>query len=296
MSKEEFVSTFGLLRCCNHSSACGGHKKYKAKDVLYVKLEELSEEFFDELEEQKQAVILLSNDSDMDGPFSPEMKRAELFLNSENCIAWFCQNQVYYRKHPKVIPIPIGVQFRSMDTVKQENAELWVQKKQGKPFWKRKIRCVQTFEASVSGKKYGKDRVECVKEISKSLMDYPGVLERSEYWKKIQEYAFVPSPAGNGYDCYRTYEVLVLGSIPIVKRRGLPYERLFDELPVLLVDSWKDVMEEKLLKTVKEFQHRSFRMELLTLKFWEELVQSKKDHMKALTIKLKCTSRLNTKS
>jgi len=42
-------------------------------------------------------------------------------------------------------------------------------------------------------------------------------LQRHDLWKKKTTYAFSVSPHGNGLDCYRTWEDLVLGCIVIVK-------------------------------------------------------------------------------
>ena len=47
---------------------------------------------------------------------------------------------------------------------------------------------------------------------------------------------FVPSPAGNGLDCHRTWEALYLGAVPVV----LKSEYTGDESwPVLVIDSWE---------------------------------------------------------
>lgn len=44
---------------------------------------------------------------------------------------------------------------------------------------------------------------------------------------------------GMGMDCHRTYEVLALGSIPIVRRS--PVTPLFESMAVAVVDSWDEV-------------------------------------------------------
>ena len=47
------------------------------------------------------------------------------------------------------------------------------------------------------------------------------------------------SPPGAGYDCYRTYELLLLGVIPIVENRPITSE-LFTDLPVIKMENMFD--------------------------------------------------------
>jgi hypothetical protein len=89
---------------------------------------------------------------------------------------------------------------------------------------------------------------------------------RQVSWERQIEYAFVLSPRGNGRDCHRTWEALILGCIPIVKMS--PIDSLYDDLPVLCVRSWSDISESLLADTIERFRHRSFSMEKLTLSYW----------------------------
>jgi hypothetical protein len=60
--------------------------------------------------------------------------------------------------------------------------------------------------------------------------------------KLIRKTMFVPSPAGNGIDCHRTWEALYLGAVPVVLRSEYFGE---SDWPVLLVDSWSELLEKK---------------------------------------------------
>jgi hypothetical protein len=51
----------------------------------------------------------------------------------------------------------------------------------------------------------------------------------------MSRYRFGVSPVGVGWDCYRTYEMLYLGVIPIVEERDFFTQLLFEGLPVILV-------------------------------------------------------------
>ncbi|CAN2170740.1 hypothetical protein MCETOYE15_00046 [Candidatus Nanopelagicaceae bacterium] len=62
-----------------------------------------------------------------------------------------------------------------------------------------------------------------------------------EYRRALSESKFVLSPAGNGYDCHRTWEAMYLGAIPILRRVHWPF--INRNLPVLLVDEWENLLE-----------------------------------------------------
>ena len=77
------------------------------------------------------------------------------------------------------------------------------------------------------------------------------------YYSELKRHHFALSPRGNGMDCFRTWEALALGVIPIIKRSG-PFDRLYEGMPVLLVDRWEHVTLPLLLRTLKEWRHRRF--------------------------------------
>lgn len=62
-----------------------------------------------------------------------------------------------------------------------------------------------------------------------------------EYRTALTESKFVLSPAGNGFDCHRTWEAMYLGAIPILRRAHWPFINI--NLPVLLVDEWEDLLK-----------------------------------------------------
>jgi hypothetical protein len=58
--------------------------------------------------------------------------------------------------------------------------------------------------------------------------------------KLMRNSLFVPSPAGNGLDCHRTWEALYLGSVPVVLRKDFCGDETW---PVHVVESWKEIIE-----------------------------------------------------
>ena len=74
------------------------------------------------------------------------------------------------------------------------------------------------------------------------------------------------SPRGTCEDCYRTWESLLLGSIPIIKSSFL--DRLFTDLPVLIVKEWEEITEEFLQNQYLEIQSKTYKKEKIFIDYW----------------------------
>jgi hypothetical protein len=66
-------------------------------------------------------------------------------------------------------------------------------------------------------------------------------LPKDEFEHLLRQSVFTASPIGNGLDCYRTWEALMLGSIPICDAAWEAGRRDFAHLPIVWVTSWKQV-------------------------------------------------------
>lgn len=293
-----FVSSRGLLKSCErHNSIPNSSSRHidsnildnlKDYDVLHIcswlSLSIFMTNFAPKIDKK---VIIVTNDSDFDSPIfeKPVGKGDEInkeaiydFLNSEYCVHWFTQNCTL--KHPKVTPIPIGMDYHTISfAVPCVNQELILYNiyERSQPFHNRIPKCYGNFHFNMDGKYYTSDRYDCFNNVEKNLVDYEeNMVNRDRTWLNQTKYAFVLSPAGGGYDCHRTWEALLLGCIPIVKRFNIPLEEIYDDLPVLIVDKWSDINEDLLIKTIDNFKNRTFKTEKLTLKYWKDKIYSYK--------------------
>lgn len=72
-------------------------------------------------------------------------------------------------------------------------------------------------------------------------------LDYIQFISMIKYHKFMISPEGNAIDCHRSWEILYLKRVPVMKKH--PYfEKLFKGFPVLFVDSYSDITEDFLLK------------------------------------------------
>lgn len=103
------------------------------------------------------------------------------------------------------------------------------------------------------------------------IVDYSeSRLAREETFKIKTHYAFTASPPGNGIDCHRTWEDLLMGCIVIVMETGL--EPMYDGLPVVVVKNWTEVNQEKLVLWERLFRNMTFESyrHRLTSDYWLE--------------------------
>ena len=83
------------------------------------------------------------------------------------------------------------------------------------------------------------------------------------------KYRFMISPHGIGLDCYRTWEALFLGMIPVVASSSL--DTIYRCLPVLIVNTWEDLTPELLHQTWNVFQHKQFDYTKLYIAYWQQV-------------------------
>jgi hypothetical protein len=116
-----------------------------------------------------------------------------------------------------------------------------------------------------------RDSVQRALEGNESVVFQRKKVKRIDLWREKTRYAFVVSPHGNGLDCHRTWESLVLGNIVIVKRSSL--DSLYEGLPVVIVDDWAEIQPENLKKWHAEHAAAFGReevLERLTNRYWLE--------------------------
>lgn len=88
----------------------------------------------------------------------------------------------------------------------------------------------------IFGHSWGDSDIKTTPERSKMKTD--------DYLHRLGQHRFILSPRGNGLDAHRTWEALLVGTIPIVRSSSLNV--LYDELPVLVVKKWSDVTPNRL--------------------------------------------------
>lgn len=100
----------------------------------------------------------------------------------------------------------------------------------------------------------------------------------TDYFDEMIQSKFILSPPGLGWDCYRHWEALYLGTIPILETyyRSDGFYRVFDGLPVLWVNHLHQVTPALLEREYPKILRRwkTFQYEKLTIPYWVDFVHS----------------------
>jgi len=226
--------------------------------------------------------VLVTGDSDYTIPndIFPNVQKFIEFIENKKIKKWYVQNCIY--KHDKIINLPIGLDYHTlynndnfwwgpkMSPVDQEK-ELITIKNTTKPFYER-IPLIYSNCHFQMNTKFGGDRIDALQNIPKHLLYLENErINRINTWTKQIDYAFVLSPYGNGLDCHRTWEAIILGCIPIVKTSQI--DSLYIDLPVLIVNNWSEVTEELLNNTIISFKDKTFNFKKMTLQYWMDLMK-----------------------
>lgn len=257
----------------------------KDGDVVWTRLIALPQFVEEALPRIQARFALVTGDEDWSIPGCFEQS-AQL-LESPKLLTWFTQNLDSGGTHPKLHPIPIGLDFHTISngpkwgharaTPAEQEAELDALRQRMPASHERLPLAHADFHFNKKKDMvWGDDRdsVQRLLETNPSVVFQRQKLPRTQLWQEKTRYAFVVSPHGNGLDCHRTWESLVLGNIVIVKRSSI--DALYDGLPVVIVDDWSEIHPQA-LKVWHEAHAGAFErpevLERLTNRYWIERVR-----------------------
>jgi hypothetical protein len=228
--------------------------------------------------------ILVTGDCDESCPNELFRSQEEFirFIESDKIIHWYSQNCIGF--HPKITQIPIGMDYHTMSARDHEwgpqtspldqERILFSVKQSVKRLIDRIPKAYANFQFLMNTK-YAYDRRDAIQNIPSECVFYePTKVKRINTWKTQAEYSFVISPHGNGLDCHRTWEAIVLGCIPIIK--SSPLDNLFEGLPVWIVKDWSEITLENMVKKREEYFEldSKYNLEKIELKYWVKKICS----------------------
>lgn len=234
-------------------------KDIKQGDIIFLKTDYMEEFFVSIHPKIKNKYILITHNSDLAAP--GKFKR---FLNDKKIIKWFGQNPTVINHH-KFIPIPIGIANRYL----QHGQPKTFIDVLNNPESERNILLGMNFDFTT------KKRVPIYDFFSSlNFCKNISTKDHSLYLLNMTKTKFVLSPPGNGLDCHRTWEVLLMGAIPIVEKSNL--DPLLKDLPVIIIEDWKEISEEFLNQKYKEYMRTKFDYKKLLFDCWSDLINSYK--------------------
>lgn len=218
----------------------------------------------------KKPTILITSDGDLSIPNDLDKSTIELIVNNKNICLWLTTNYTN-NSYNKIKPIPSGFDFHNnRDPLLNTNVYRFNYLFNIKP-------TNHLFKIFSDSHLRSYDRFNNPRQQIKNLFknsDHIDLLDQhigvKDIWKKYSEYMFGVSPHGNGLDCYRTYEMLLLGCIVIVKTSSL--DILYEDLPIVIINEWDECLDKSNLQIwfdkYNKFRNREKIIEKLKWKYW----------------------------
>ena len=221
--------------------------------------------------------VLVSGDNDL--PVDRHILGEELenILNCPYLVKWFAQNKDV--EHPKLQTLPIGINLYNlwMDPLQwgggfilpaMQELQLKTISENAAAFSDRKPEIFCNWHFSLDRG----DRKHCLELINKSICYFqPQPKPVIDTWALQSQYQFVLSPHGAGLDCFRTWEALILGCIPIVKKARM--NDVFKDLPIIEVEDWRQLNADFLASAKSALEKKVFNLEKLTMRYWRNQIR-----------------------
>jgi hypothetical protein len=192
----------------------------------------------------------------------------EKIIESPNILHWFLQNfELDPQYEGQVTKLPLGLNYHKLEPQGDNtSSDMGLPSRPGNqqltmkairedipPFAERPARVyanyhlsMDTFLRSPEAVKRARARQEALDKTRKLPFVHYELrqIPRNEVWRRHRDYAFEMSPHGNGLDCHRTWEAILLKTVPIVKTSSL--DSMYDGLPVVIVEDWSEITAENL--------------------------------------------------
>lgn len=239
----------------------------KEGDLIYVRgYPVFLNEFIKYLPHIKNKFILITHNTDDTLPGS-----YTFLLDHPLLIAWFTQNKGR-ENHPRLHALPIG--FACNYWYYGDSEILTDVLANPRPYHKKHFLYVN-FKAANNPQ--ARDHVmHHFKDLPFCSWSEPKPW--NEYLYDLADSIFVLSPPGNGLDCYRAWEALLFGAIPVMLSTSI--DCLFDDLPVVIVNDWHEISKEFLERKYHEIQNRQYKLNKLHAWYWIDLIKSMQRHAK----------------
>jgi len=210
---------------------------------------------------------------------NPDIKFKLITHNSDKCVSkcdvpdnlirWYAQNLDF--DHPKVEPIPIGLENQSWHPAKRTVLDYMLKEKHN-PHRNRSAALCQFNPNTFPRERHPLFNMVMSGQIAADAYYCLNGMEFDIYCQNLLNYKFCLCPRGNGIDTHRLWEAILLGCIPIVKRSNSCYNYR-EPYPVLFVDSWYQVTSDLLKQASEaEIDKSLFDTKLLTKSYWKERI------------------------
>jgi hypothetical protein len=234
-------------------------------DIIFVKADVIHEFFNGPYRSINNSFILITHNSDNSVPTDQKSR-----LGDKKILAWYASNPDI-RNHSKLFPIPIGLantrwQKGNLDTF------TYAFQKHRKPWANRTTLLYVNFNLNTNQGSRRDALTQAKKLKHVQIINKP--VPFTTYLEQVGNAKFVLSPPGNGLDCHRTWEALLLGAAPIVLSSGL--DPLFDRIPAVVINNWS-ILTERFLLSYRFSSYDNLVPAVLYARYWRETIIKHRD-------------------
>lgn len=185
-----------------------------------------------------------------------------------NIIHWYGLN--IDTKHPKMTPIPIGIE--NIGYRNKANMSYFLN-----PIYKTSIK-KQSMLVAFNTAGVHPERIDAFKYAQASpCADIQNVKStQEEYIRTLSSYTHVVSPRGAGIDCHRTWEALYMNVIPLVKRS--PNTSYFEsiEVPLHVVETWEEIQHIADVGQISSTNSNISSHPALYIQYWIDMIHERR--------------------
>ncbi|CAF3777917.1 unnamed protein product [Adineta steineri] len=230
----------------------------KYGEIVFVKTDLLPSFFNSSFNSIREPFVLISHNSDYSAP-----GRYVKYLRNPKILHWYVSN-LNQTNLQKISPIPIGLANTRWPQGNLDHIT-FAFKNHRKPWSYRTTFLYVNFAVGTNIVKRTKalSKASPIKnvQIMKEKITFETYLEQTGNAK------FVLSPPGNGLDCHRTWEALLMGAVPIVLRSEL--DPLFIKTRSIIIKDWSK-LSYKFLSSFKFSSDDNYVPDVLYAHYWRE--------------------------
>lgn len=243
----------------------------KKGDIIFLKTDYVGE-FFNTIHPHiAQPYILLTHNADVSPIYCISVDHKwkghdfSAYLEDPKLIVWFAQN--IDLAHPKLKALPLGI---ANNYWKHGDVNVFRRAQSSAiPLTEKMARMYVNYAASTNSKERTAAWNQCK---SFPFCDVAKRKAFNHYLEDVKRYRFILSPPGNGLDCHRTWEALLMGSIPVMKHSLI--DPLFDGLPVIFVHEWSEITEKFLEQKYQEILKSTYHLDRMYAEYWIQMIKS----------------------
>ena len=212
------------------------------------------------------AFTLVTTDGDNSVP--SQIAGAQKILDHPLLQLWLTQNYDGMIKHPKLHPFPIGFDLHTARPGKKGRVIGFLPLQAARETHHVRINKILFDAMSMNAHRLHADKgLACVDRHSIVDHHHQNRMPVDAVWDEYRSYTFGVSPHGNGLDCHRTWEMLYLGMVPIVKSSSL--DSLYEGLPVVIMEDWQKLCECNMTQLYDLVRDKMpVNKEVFTLEWW----------------------------